>query len=134
LKRHRSLVIRTGLAIGASPNGRTGHLDWLWYRTQHNLPITIIDDEYRSVVWVTDLAARIIQLAQSPETGIRHISATRAVSRVELANFLLSGLGEPANFRCKSRHQQPAPHLGRVELISIYEDTLSHPLASVLDE
>ena len=133
LGRHNSLVIRTGLAIGASPNGRTGHLDWLRYRTQRNLPITIVEDEYRSVVWVTDLSERVMRLAQSTETGLRHISATRAVSRVELANYLMSCLDEPPKFWCESRHQRPTPHLGRVELTTVYGDTLSRPLASVLD-
>ena len=133
LGRPRSLVIRTGLAIGASPNGRAGHLDWLRYRTHRNLPITIVEDEYRSVVWVTDLSKRVMKLAQSSETGIRHVSATRAVSRVELANYLMSFFGEPPNFRCESRHQRPTPHLGHVELTSVYEDILSRPLASVLD-
>ncbi|MFZ1747541.1 MAG: sugar nucleotide-binding protein [Nitrospirales bacterium] len=133
LNRHGSLVIRTGLSIGPSPNGRTGHLDWLRYRTQQHLPITIVEDESRSVVWVTDLARRVLKFAQSTKTGIRHISATRAVSRVELANHLMSILGEPPTFRCESRHQRPAPHLGRVELTSAYADSLSRPLASVLD-
>lgn len=133
LGRHGSLVIRTGLAIGASPNGRTGHLDWLRYRTQQNLPITIVEDEYRSAVWVTDLAERVMKFAQSTETGIRHVSATRAVSRVELAHYLMDFLGEPPNFRCESRHQRQAPHLGRVELTSLYGDLLSRPLGSVLN-
>jgi dTDP-4-dehydrorhamnose reductase len=133
LERHQSLVIRTGLAIGISPNGRTGHLDWLRYRTRRNLPITIVEDEYRSVVWVTDLSRRVIKLAQSTETGIRHIPATRAVSRVELAHYLMSVLGETPNFRCESRHLRPTPHLGRVELTSAHEDKFSRPLASVLD-
>jgi dTDP-4-dehydrorhamnose reductase len=133
LTRPGSLVIRTGIAIGASPNGRTGHLDWLRYRTKHHLPITIVEDEYRSAVWVQDLSARVMKFAQSVETGIRHVSATRAISRVELANYLLSCLGETPNFRCESRHQRPVPHLGRVELTSVYEDALSLPLASILD-
>jgi dTDP-4-dehydrorhamnose reductase len=133
LERRQSLVIRTGLAIGASPNGRTGHLDWLRYRTRRNLPITIVEDEYRSVVWVTDLSRRVMKLAHSMETGIRHVSATRAVSRVELANYLMCFLGKPPNFRRESRHQRPTPHLGRVELMSVYRDALSRPLTSVLD-
>jgi len=133
LGRRQSLVIRTGLAIGPSPNGRTGHLDWLRYRTQRNLPITIIEDEYRSAVWVKDLSVRIMNLAQSNEAGIRHVSATRAVSRVELANYLMSVLGESPNFMFESRHQRSTPHLGRVELTSVHGDTLSRPLASVLD-
>lgn len=133
LRRHQSLVIRTGQAIGASPDGRAGHLDWLRYRSHRHLPITIVEDEYRSAVWVKDLSIRIMNLAKSTETGIRHVAATRAVSRVELANYLMSYLGEPPNFQCESRHQRPTPHLGRVELTSVYSDILSRPLASVLE-
>ena len=133
LTRSDSLVIRIGLPIGPSPNGRTGHWDWLRYRVEHNLPVTIVHDEYRSVVWVNDLALRVMQLAESTETGIRHVTATRAASRVELANYLLSVIGETTEYARESRHQRAAPHLGRVELATIYRGELSRPLPSVLD-
>jgi dTDP-4-dehydrorhamnose reductase len=132
-ERAGSLVVRTGLAIGPSPNGRTGHLDWLRYRTQRELPITIVEDEFRSVVWVEDLARRVISLAKSKEIGIRHIPATRVVSRIELAHYLLKPLRLEARFYCESRHQRPTPHLGHVELISTYQDELAAPLPSVID-
>lgn len=112
LKRPGSLVIRAGLAIGLSPNGRTGHWDWLCYRTQRKLPVTIVHDEYRSVVWADDLAHRVLRLAESGETGIRHIASTRAISRVELANYLLSLFKQKANFQRESRHDRTVPHLG----------------------
>ncbi|TFG66164.1 MAG: NAD-dependent epimerase/dehydratase family protein [Nitrospirales bacterium] len=133
LERPQSLIIRTGLAIGPSPNGRTGHLDWIRYRTQRRLPITIVEDEYRSVVWVEDLARRVMKLARTRETGIRHIPATRAIARIELAHYLLEQLGLEARFHCESRHNRPAPHLGRVELISAYRDEWADPLLSVVD-
>ncbi|MGH7854294.1 MAG: SDR family oxidoreductase [Candidatus Binatia bacterium] len=133
LRRKGSLVIRVGLPIGPSPNGRTGHVDWLRYRIQRKLPITIVHDEYRSVVWAGDLALRVMQLAQSGETGIRHVTATRAVSRVELANYLLSESRTSANFSRESRHERAAPHIGRVELATIYRGELCRPLSSVLD-
>ena len=128
-----SLVIRTGLGIGASPDGRTGHWDWLRYRTQQQLPITIIKDEYRSVVWIRDLARRVMDLAKSAETGVRHLSATRAISRVELAHYLMKKMGKAATFTIESRHQQKSPHIGRVELDSIYRGELFSPLSSVLE-
>lgn len=134
LTRKGALVIRPGLAIGSSPNGKTGHLDWLRYRTESNLPITIIEDEYRSVVWVEDLAERIMHLVQSSVQGIRHIPATRSVSRVELANHLFSRMALPAKFSTERRNQRPTPHLGQVELATIFHDDLSCPLISVLDE
>ncbi len=133
LERPQSLVIRTGLTIGTSPNRRAGHFDWLRYRKQHRLPITIVEDEYRSAIWVEDLARRVMQLAKSRETGLRHIAATRAVSRIELAHYLLNRLGLEHSFRSESRHQRPTPHLGHVELTTTYRDELSRPLISVLD-
>ncbi len=133
LNRPGSLVIRVGLPIGSSPNGRTGHLDWLRYRTQQDLPITIVEDEHRSVVWAEDCALRVMQLAESMETGIRHIPATRGVSRVELANYLLGKLGASQQYTRESRHQRITPHLGRVELASVHKGNLSQPLPSVVE-
>jgi len=133
LNRAGSLIIRVGLPIGPSPNGRTGHWDWLRYRMRRNLPITIVHDEYRSVVWADELAARVMQLAESDETGIRHVAANRAVSRIELANHLLSIFGEPATYERESRHERAAPHIGRVELASRHRGALFEPLVSVLD-
>ena len=133
LNRAGALVIRIGLPIGASPNGRTGHLDWLRYRIRRKLPVTIVHDEYRSVVWARDLALRVMQLGASAETGICHVTATRAVSRVELAKHLLSLSGATASFSRESRHERVAPHLGRVELATIHRGELFRPLPSVLD-
>ena len=132
LKRNRTLVIRPGLAIGASPDGRTGHLDWLRYRTEKNLPMTIVADEHRSVVWAADLSMRVMDLAKSAELGTRHVPATRCVSRVELADHLMHLLGQVPRFQVTRRHQRPTPHLGRVELASCYDSPLSQPLLSVV--
>jgi dTDP-4-dehydrorhamnose reductase len=132
-ERDRSLVLRTSLAIGPSHNGRTGHADWMAYRHRRQLPITIIEDEFRSAVWANDLATRIMEFAHSDETGLRHIAATRAVSRVELAQYIARSLAITPTFKFASRHQQPAPHLGSVELTTHYTGALHHPLTSVVD-
>jgi dTDP-4-dehydrorhamnose reductase len=133
LRRAGSLVVRAGLGIGKSPDGCTGHLDWLRYRSQRNLPITIIQGEHRSAIWQHDLAPRIKQLAQSGVIGISHVSATRAVSRFDLAKYLIRKFQIPATFKIETCHQQSYPHLGRVELRSIRKGVLFKPLASVLD-
>jgi len=53
LARGNALVLRVGLPLGASPDGRTGHVDWLRYRSHSGLPITLVADESRSI-WVVD--------------------------------------------------------------------------------
>ena len=133
LQRPGSLVIRVGLPIGPSLNGKTGHWDWLRYRSDRNFPITIVSDEYRSAVWADPLARRVMQLAESSAVGIRHVAATRVTSRIALANHLFSLLGKPARYFTETRRQRTTPHLGHVELSTIYNDTLSSPLTSVLD-
>jgi dTDP-4-dehydrorhamnose reductase len=86
------------------------------------------------VVWAKDLAERVMHYAASEMTGLRHITATRALSRVELAHWLMSRFGLTTNFQYESRHERSAPHLGRVELATIHRDLLSHPLISVIDD
>jgi dTDP-4-dehydrorhamnose reductase len=134
LERPGSLVIRVGLPIGPSLNGRTGHWDWLRYRSDRNFPITIVSDEYRSAVWADHLALRVLHLSESSAVGVRHVPATRVASRIDLANHILSLLDKPASYRTESRSQRPVPHLGHVELATVFNDTLSQPLISVLQE
>ena len=99
---------------------------------RRKLPVTIVHDEYRSAVWASDLAQRVMQLAGSDEIGIRHVFATRAVSRVELADYLLSLSGIAPEYQCESRLQRATPHLGKVELASRSRGALFAPLQSVV--
>ena len=131
LSRPGSLVIRAGLPIGPSVNGRTGHRDWLRYRFQRGLPITIVSDEFRSAVWAADLAQRVMLLAQSEVCGLRHVPARRVVGRPELARALMRQQGLPPMFALESRAQQRVPHLGSVEIQSRYTDAYSAALPSV---
>ncbi len=128
------LIIRPGLPIGVSIDGRTGHWDWLAYRQQRDLPITMIEDEARSAVWSDDLAQRIVAMAQSSVRGIRHIPATRRVDRVALAETVAQRQGLDFSPNLATREEQAHPHLGRVGLMSHYMDQWAEPLASPMDD
>jgi len=132
LSRANTLIIRAGLPLGPSPDGRTGHIDWLRYRSRTGLPITLVADESRSVVGGEDLANRILALSQSTVTGIRHVPARDFVSRPRLAGHLLHVMGLTPKVSIGKRTQQPAPHIGRIELKTAYADDFSDPLPSVL--
>ncbi len=132
LARDRSLVLRAGLWIGPSSNGRIGHLDWLRDRHRRGLPMTIVADEHRSAVWAEDGARRAWELARSSITGVRHIVANRIVSRPELAAFLVDKLAIGARFAVESRRDRKVPHLGRVALATMHDDAFAAPLPSVL--
>lgn len=132
LARPDTLVIRGGLWIGPSATGRIGHLDWLRDRHRRGLPMTIVADEWRSAVWADAAARRVWDLARSPVVGVRHIAATRAVSRPELAHYLVERFAIGATFALEPRSARRAPHLGRVELATIHGDALAAPLPSVV--
>ncbi|PCI38895.1 MAG: hypothetical protein COB53_04115 [Elusimicrobia bacterium] len=133
LKRANSIVLRYALGIGPSLDGRSGHLDWMRSRTDRRLPITIVENESRSAVWADDLGDRILEYADSDAVEVRHIAASRAVTRVELADFLNRRFSIGASFAVERRENRPVPHLGRVRLQTIHVDSLAEPLPSVVD-
>jgi dTDP-4-dehydrorhamnose reductase len=134
LARPNTIVIRSGPWIGPSATGRNGHLDWLHYRTRRGLPMTVVADEHRSVVWAEHAAQRVWALAASTITGIRHITASRTVSRPELAAFLVERYAIGASFGLQARADRPVPHLGHVELTTRFTDELARPLPSVVEK
>lgn len=133
LARPNTLVVRSGPWIGPSATGRNGHLDWLHYRTRRGLPMTVVADEWRSAVWAEDAARRVWALAASELGGVRHLVASRVVSRPELAAFLDERFQIGARFGQQSRFDRPVPHLGRVELTTRFADELARPLPSVVE-
>jgi dTDP-4-dehydrorhamnose reductase len=96
------------------------------------MPTTVISDEVRSAVWSEDLAERVWRLAHSGIAGIRHVVATRASSRVELARYLDTRFRIGATLAVATRHEQAAPHIGNVELGTEYTDPLASPLEAVV--
>ena len=132
LARPNTLVVRAGLWIGPSSTGRIGHLDWLRDRSRRGLPMTIVADEYRSAVWAEDAARRVWDLAQSSVTGVRHIVASRIVSRPELARFLVAKFAIDAQFDLEPRAERKNPHLGKLQLVTRFTDALAAPLPPVV--
>jgi len=132
LARPNTLVLRCGLWVGPSANGRIGHLDWLRDRHRRGLPMTIVSDEWRSAVWAEAGAARAWAFARSAVTGVRHIVANHIVSRPELATYLVEKLQIGAQFGQESRRERKTPHLGKVALVTMYDDALAEPLSSVV--
>lgn len=131
LAREHSLVIRSGLWIGPSATGRIGHLDWLRDRHRRGLPMTVVSDEVRSAVWAEAAGRRVWELAASAITGVRHLTATRAIARPEIAAFVNAHFEIGAAFDVEPRANRRTPHLGNVELATRYTDALAQPLPAI---
>ena len=132
LARPNTLVVRSGLWIGPSSNGRIGHLDWLRDRHRRGLPMTVVTDEVRSAVWAEDAARRVWDLARSRLTGVRHVTATRAIARPEIAAHVNQRFAIGAVFGVQPRSERRMPHLGNVELATRFDDALAAALPSVV--
>lgn len=128
-----ALVIRVPLCIGPSYNGRSGHFDWLRYRCGKGLPMTIVQDEFRSAMPTQAAAHRILEMVDSDLSGIRHLRATKLASRPALAEALSRRQGLEAVLNFETRSQRRVPHLGRVELQTVFADRFAAPIPSVLD-
>lgn len=114
-----ALIIRVPLTIGPSLDGRTGHWDWLRYRCQGGLPITVIRDEVRTVVSGKDVGEAILTWGRSTAAGVRHLAGP-TLDRVTLARRLCEEQNLDVDLKIESRHQQAYPHLGTVRLTSLY--------------
>ena len=134
LARSNALVVRSGLWIGPSSNGRIGHLDWLRDRHRRGLPMTVVSDEVRSAVWSEQAARRVWDLARSELTGVRHVTATRAIARPEIAAYVNQRFAIGATFGVQPRSERRMPHLGDVELATRFDDALSAALPAVIAE
>ncbi len=132
LARPNTLIVRSGPWIGPSATGKNGHLDWLRYRHARGLPMTVIADEARCVVWAEEAAERVWQLAASELTGVRHLVSPRAVSRPELAAYLDHRFAIGAQISIGTREGRGVPHPGIVELRTVYSDSLATPLSAVV--
>lgn len=131
-QRPDSLVIRVPLCIGPSYNGRSGHLDWLRYRHGKALPMTIVRDEHRSALPLDAAAQRVWEMANSTLFGLRHLQAEQTVSRPDLARYLAGKQNLQVELKFQDRVERRVPHLGNVEMSTIYDDSLAAPLPSVL--
>lgn len=133
-RRKDALIVRGGLWIGPSYNGRLGHLDWLRSRTRRGLPTTVVRDEYRSTVVADQAAERVLAMTRARVSGIRHVVARRIVDRPRLAHYLDHRYQIGATIAIMSRADRPVPHLGRVDLRSEFSDSWAQPLAPVVPD
>ncbi len=89
------LIIRTSLIIGH--DGADAQSRWIRSALSRGSQIVLFTDEYRSPIWVEDLAGGIVRLAEAEVGGVVHLAGTQGLSRYQLGVFLAERLGlDPA--------------------------------------
>jgi dTDP-4-dehydrorhamnose reductase len=99
------LIIRPGLALGASLQGDIGPHDWLRRRLTRGLVSSFFVDEIRSPLWMVDLIKGIRLLIDKKCSGVYHLGGKTNFSRFEIANRLKVHWGLEGEVRPKRRQE-----------------------------
>jgi dTDP-4-dehydrorhamnose reductase len=90
-----TLVVRTSLLFGASPRGNRSADERLIQQVNAGIPAKLFTDEFRCPLAASDLASALLDLAESAETGIRHVVGPQCLSRYAIGMQLAKHFGWP---------------------------------------
>ena len=72
-KAPRHAIIRIGLPMGDSIQGKKGAIDFIEGRLKRGLPMSLFHDEYRSCIACEDLADAVVSLFSMEVEGLFHV-------------------------------------------------------------
>jgi dTDP-4-dehydrorhamnose reductase len=117
----RYSIIRIGLPMGESIQGKKGAVDFIEGRLKRGLPMSLFHDEYRSCIGCDDLADAITSLFSLEVTGLFHMGGPHAFSLYEIGERILKrGNYRREALRRLSRAEEinGPPRIGNVHLNS----------------
>jgi dTDP-4-dehydrorhamnose reductase len=120
-KAARCAIVRLGLPMGDSIQGKKGAIDFIEGRLRRGLPMSLFHDEYRSCIGCEDLADAVMSLFSMEVEGLFHIGGPQAVSLYEIGERILKrGNYRPEALRRWSRAEDVngPPRIGNVHLDS----------------
>jgi dTDP-4-dehydrorhamnose reductase len=88
-----ALVVRTSLLVGRAQPGRQEQAVLEAARGERDM--TFFEDEWRSPILVSDLAAALLELTGLDVAGILHVAGAEPVNRYELARMIAAAHGLP---------------------------------------
>ncbi len=117
----RHAIVRIGLPMGDSIQGKKGAIDFIEGRLKRGLPMSLFHDEYRSCIGCEDLADAIASLFSMEVEGLFHVGGPHPVSLYEIGERIL----ERGNYRREALRKQSRkedvngpPRIGNVHLNS----------------
>ncbi|MEZ4754092.1 MAG: SDR family oxidoreductase [Bdellovibrionota bacterium] len=89
----KSSVVRTALILGPPYAGKSGTLGWLQNAIKAGVDVPLYTDEYRTPVYVSDLARFLRVLSESRESGLFHAAGPDKLSRYKIGKICAEALG-----------------------------------------
>lgn len=120
-KAPRYAIVRLGLPMGDSIQGKKGAIDFIEGRLRRGLPMSLFHDEYRSCIPCDDLADVVVSLFAMEVEGLFHVGGPHPVSLYEIGERILKrGRYRKESLRKLSRKDDVngPPRIGNVHLNS----------------
>jgi dTDP-4-dehydrorhamnose reductase len=120
-KSMRHSIVRLGLPMGKSIQGKKGAVDFIRNRLKRGLIMSLFDDEFRSCIDCADLADAVASLLSFQEEGVFHLGGPHPVSLHEIGRLILErGDYDAGALRKWSRKDDVngPPRMGNVHLNS----------------
>jgi dTDP-4-dehydrorhamnose reductase len=120
-------IVRLGLPMGDSIQGKKGAVDFIEGRLKRNLPMSLFHDEWRSCLDCEELADIVVELFSRSVQGLYHCGGPSPVSLFEIGKQILEKRNYNKNaLRTWSRHDDinGPPRIGNVHLNSHKTESL----------
>lgn len=129
------VTARVGLLYGFNQNQRLNFFDTIYNGLRHQQPVTLFDDQFRSMMSIANAAECLLELTLHTYSGLIHLGGPERISRYDFGVRLASLLKLPANVLVKAPMSE-LPSLSRrpkdVSLdISLAKSILKTPIQSV---
>ena len=82
-------IVRIGLPMGPSVQGKKGAVDWIESRFKKGKPVTLFFDEFRSATRTDDMGKMICELFLHEVTGYYHVAGPSTVSLYDMGKIIL---------------------------------------------
>jgi dTDP-4-dehydrorhamnose reductase len=103
-------VARVSLMFGPSLNGQLSFFDRQREALRRGQPLTLFTDEWRTPLSLLTAARALVELADSPVTGLVHIGGPERMSRWEMGLRLAESLGcNPGTLAAGRQRDAPMP-------------------------
>ena len=88
------LIARSALVYGRPLNKSSSFSEWIYNRLRNHQNVPLFYDQYRSPIWVDELAQALIECASNQFRGIIHLGGSDSINRLEFgiifANLTIS--------------------------------------------
>ncbi len=82
-------IVRIGLPMGPSIQGKKGAVDWIESRFKKGRPVTLFFDEFRSATRTDDIGKMICELFMHEVTGYYNVAGPSTVSLYDMGKIIL---------------------------------------------